>query len=283
MLARLDGLESEVTSIDFDGDQVAAGGKEGEVWLWDVGSREGVMVHQHSDPCLSVQIYQNQSVVSANLAGEIRWSSASMSEPCVDVGWQIGCLQVSGSVGGRSYAIAGLVDGRVVVWSMRHLSEKAAAKQGGPPPPVPRFKQLLAFGAHSATVTCVQIVHDDVLKQDVLLTGCADGSVKSWDFAAGKEMRTFVGHRAPVTCLQFDSAKVVSGSRDSSIRVWDLRSGESLFGLFGYTSFLGSVQFNQNILVSDGTHNQVSIHDFSGASNILREGGDNNLDDDLDC
>ena len=32
-----------------------------------------------------------------------------------------------------------------------------------------------------AQVTCVQIVHDDVLKQDVLVTGCADGTVKVRD------------------------------------------------------------------------------------------------------
>ena len=38
---------------------------------------------------------------------------------------------------------------------------------------------------------------------------------QSWDFAKGKAMRTFIGHRAPVTSLQFDSAKVRRTQVDS--------------------------------------------------------------------
>lgn len=95
-------------------------------------------------------------------------------------------------------------------------------------------KCILQFTAHEAPVTCLQLRRDEELNQEVLVTGAADGSLRSWDFSSGKALQTFLGHRAAITCVQFDSAKVVSGSQDGSVRVWDLRSGESLYGLYGY-------------------------------------------------
>mmetsp|Transcript_34377 Transcript_34377/g.65695 ORF Transcript_34377/g.65695 Transcript_34377/m.65695 type:complete len:407 (-) Transcript_34377:280-1500(-) len=253
--AKLEGLESEITCLDYDGRYVAAGGSQGEVWIWDAATHKGKLICQHEDRCIAAQLMEAGSgkVQSACLAGRVCLSDGAGSQDCFATNSPMGCMQVV-----DGYIIAGTPNGQVVVWASRN------------------YKQILKFSAHESPVMCLQMMRDEELKQDVLVTGGADGKLRSWDFNQGRELRTFVGHRAPVTCLKLDSSKIVSCSRDGSIRVWDLRSGESLFGLYGYTAYVQSLQFEKNILISDGTNNALGYHDFA---ETLRVRGD----DDLDC
>jgi WD40 repeat protein len=59
------------------------------------------------------------------------------------------------------------------------------------------------------------------------LTGAADSSMKLWDCATRKEMRSFVGHSHYVNAVAFalDGKRVISGSMDNTIREWDMVSG----------------------------------------------------------
>lgn len=256
---RLEGLEAEVTSLHYDGTHVAVAGVNGEVWVFSEvtgASPQGVLVHDHGELCVSVQLHGGGAVYSAGVSGGVALSDFHTrldSSEVLYVQSAIGCMQCT-----PSYIVLGLGSGQVSVLSVRSS------------------KVILSFTAHESPVTCVQLRRDDELKQEVLVTGAADGSLRSFDFTTGKPLQTFLGHRAAVTCLQFDSAKVVSGSQDGSVRVWDLRSGESLYGLYGYTPFLSSLHFDAHRLLSDGTNNVLGFHDFSAEADV----GDA---DDLDC
>ena len=37
-------------------------------------------------------------------------------------------------------------------------------------------------------------------------------------------VRTFEGHAGGVSCVQFDSSRIVSGSHDKTIRVWNIKT-----------------------------------------------------------
>jgi WD40 repeat protein len=67
----------------------------------------------------------------------------------------------------------------------------------------------------------------------LVLFGCADGSVRVWDLNTGEAaMEPFEGHAAAVLAVAVGElhgrAVVITGSRDRSVRVWDLASGAAI-------------------------------------------------------
>ena len=46
-----------------------------------------------------------------------------------------------------------------------------------------------------------------------------------WSYE-GTCIRTLTGHQDAVTCLQFDSTRIVSGSMDCNLKMWDIHSGD---------------------------------------------------------
>lgn len=62
------------------------------------------------------------------------------------------------------------------------------------------------------------------------LTGSTDGTLKLWDVAAGKEIRTMAGHVGTVTgvVLAADAHSALSAGDDGTIRLWDTEKGTEL-------------------------------------------------------
>ena len=50
-------------------------------------------------------------------------------------------------------------------------------------------------------------------------------SSQIWSFD-GTCLRTLKGHANAVTCLEFDSQRIVTGSVDCTLKFWDMSSGE---------------------------------------------------------
>jgi WD40 repeat protein len=55
-------------------------------------------------------------------------------------------------------------------------------------------------------------------------TAGADGTVRLWDAATGRELRRYTGHTALVENVVFapDGRYLVSGSDDGTVRLWDV-------------------------------------------------------------
>jgi WD40 repeat protein len=63
-----------------------------------------------------------------------------------------------------------------------------------------------------------------------IASGSADETIKLWDAASGRLLRTFEGHSNSVASVAFspDGARIVSGSGDKTIKFWDAASGRLL-------------------------------------------------------
>ena len=84
---------------------------------------------------------------------------------------------------------------------------------------------------HGAMVNSVAVSADG--KQ--VLSGSWDYTVKLWDLASQKEIRTFDGHVASVNAVLFgpDGKTALSGSWDHKIIRWDLATGKQVADLRG--------------------------------------------------
>ena len=66
--------------------------------------------------------------------------------------------------------------------------------------------------------------------KDLLITGSADFTARTWDFETGQQLKTFKGHKGAVTCMSVDplGKTLFTGSTDFTIRSWHIYKGSQL-------------------------------------------------------
>ena len=72
------------------------------------------------------------------------------------------------------------------------------------------------------------------LRNNILVSGNADSTVKVWDIVSGHCLQTLSGpnkHQSAVTCLQFNSHFVITSSDDGTVKLWDVKTGASSFAI----------------------------------------------------
>ncbi|KAI4786176.1 WD40 repeat-like protein, partial [Aureobasidium sp. EXF-8845] len=71
---------------------------------------------------------------------------------------------------------------------------------------------------------------------DKILTGSDDTNINVYDTRTGALRRKLEGHEGGVWALQYEGDTLVSGSTDRSVRIWDIPSGKCLQTFQGHTS-----------------------------------------------
>jgi len=136
-------------------------------------------------------------------------------------------------------------------------------------PPKPRqslrldYKPRLVLEGHTKGVSQVKFSPDGKW-----IASCsADATIKIWDAANGKHMRTIDGHLAGVSTIAWspDSSKVASGSDDKIIRVWHRATGKPCGApMVGHHNYVYAIAFSPkgNILVSGSYDESLMLWDL---------------------
>jgi WD40 repeat protein/class 3 adenylate cyclase len=138
----------------------------------------------------------------------------------------------------------------------------------------PNFKQ-------SDAVTCVAVSPDG----KYIVSGSRDNTIKLWDAANGKEIRTFKGHSNKVTGVGFapDGKTVLSGSADSTLKLWDAASGKEIRSFNGHEGGVNSVGFSPDgsRIISGSADSTLKLWDAASGKEIRsftgHEGGINSV------
>lgn len=77
---------------------------------------------------------------------------------------------------------------------------------------------------------------------DKILTGSDDNNINVYDTRTGALRDKLVGHEGGVWALQYEGNTLVSGSTDRSVRVWDIEKGEERQVFRGHTSTVRCLQ-----------------------------------------
>ena len=93
-----------------------------------------------------------------------------------------------------------------------------------------------------------------------IVSGSGDSSIKIWDRATGKLLKTLKGHTHGISSVTIstDGKYIVSSSLDGSVKIWDRESGKLIKTLTGHTSGLTSV-----IISTDGQYIVSGSYDGS--------------------
>jgi TIR domain/WD domain, G-beta repeat len=104
-------------------------------------------------------------------------------------------------------------------------------------------QSIRAFTGHTSLVFSVAFAPDG----RSALSGSADSTLKLWDVATGKEIRTFTGHTSFSLVLSVvfapDGRSALSGSTDKTLKLWDVATGKEIRSFAGHTDQVRSVAF----------------------------------------
>jgi len=131
-----------------------------------------------------------------------------------------------------------------VVWVHNgYLTSVAGAARA---PAAAKGLQVVAQSGHAGSVRTSSFSRDSRL----LATASEDLTVKLWDVASGRLMRTFRGHRHWVSAAAFspDSMMIASAAYDGTVRIWDVRTGRAIRTLSRAQTQIHTAEFS-----TDGT------------------------------
>ena len=104
------------------------------------------------------------------------------------------------------------------------------------------------------------------LRDQTLVTGGSDGSVRVWSLASHAPIHRLAAHDNSVTSLQFDAARIVSGGSDGRVKVWDRRTGALVRELSQPAEAVWRVAFEDErcvVLASRQGRTVMEVWDFS--------------------
>jgi WD40 repeat protein len=112
--------------------------------------------------------------------------------------------------------------------------------------------QGVAFASEKPEIF-VQLGHSSSVKSVAFspdgryaLSGSDDKTIKLWDVATGRQIRTFTGHTRWVSSVAFspDGRYALSGSGDTTLKLWDVATGREIRTFTGHTDDVFSVAFS---------------------------------------
>ncbi|CAK7268492.1 hypothetical protein SEPCBS57363_003119 [Sporothrix epigloea] len=113
---------------------------------------------------------------------------------------------------------------------------------------------------------------DRPLPSRYILSSALDSTIKCWDTATGKCVRTFFGHLEGVWALVGDTLRVVSGANDTMVKVWEPRSGKCERTWTGHRGPVTCVGLSDSRLASGSEDGEVRLYSFQDQTGLEETG-----------
>ncbi|KAK9781282.1 putative F-box domain-containing protein [Seiridium cardinale] len=95
-----------------------------------------------------------------------------------------------------------------------------------------------------------------------MLTGSLDATIRLWDTASGRCLRTSFGHVEGIWGLVGDSLRYVTGANDATVKLWDPRTGKCSRTLSGHEGPVTCVGLSDCRMASGSEDGEVRLYRF---------------------
>lgn len=110
------------------------------------------------------------------------------------------------------------------------------------------------------------------------LSGALDSTIRLWDSATGKCLKTMFGHLEGVWSLAGDTIRVISGANDGMVKCWEPRSGKCDATFVGHRGPVTCVGLNDSLMASGSEDGEIRIYSFKDRQGAAAANGQCVLD-----
>jgi serine/threonine protein kinase/WD40 repeat protein len=215
------GASVQAAAFSSDGQLIASGGSDRLIRLWDAGTGKLRSTLPEGTSAISGLAFvpEEQALVSGGVDGTLNiWNLATQML------WTDKPRQPAQAI--RAVAVA--ADGRLVAVATAttgHWSDRGQVKLWELPSH--KERNLKPTVGHLGRTNAVAIALDS----QTLASGGADGTIKLWDVAAGKEHKTYKkAHKGAITGLAFapNGRSLASAGQDGVVKLWNLATGKDV-------------------------------------------------------
>ena len=290
-LGELCGHEKRITAIAFYGNTLVTGAADKSVRVWDTsikrpyGKKRREVQIGHSSGAGGVQddddteegrrnrtghkfacLGHESAVWSVDLNHELICSGSGDTTAML---WDAKTGRLLRKLRGHDAAVSAVAigDGRVVTGSAdREL--RVWLVRGSKRVPVKTVEQEFRLRGHGHGVTAVAVNGRDIVSGD------SSGMIIIWNATTGEPVNQLQIHSKAVTCIQFDSTKIISASNDGTVKMTDTMSGGIIATpLRRLKSPVVCLQFDSHSLVAVANDRTLYSFRFQGVGQriVLRE------------
>jgi len=245
----------------------------GEIWLWDVATRQptgGKLLTDTIGVVYSIAFSPDGQTLASGGCGQLDANgNCARGEIWLwDVATRQPLDQLLNNYAASVISVAFSPDGKTLASDSCELDTGGSCQRGGiqlwdiathPP-------QRALFGGHTNWVSSIAFSPDG----QTLASGSDDATIILWNVATGKaRLSPLTGHTSAVLSIAFggsDGTLLASGSSDGSVILWDVATGKRLGpSLTGHASRVNSVAFTPDgqTLASGGNDATVILWDLN--------------------
>lgn len=295
-LHALEGHADSVTGVALTraGDRTLVGScsLDGTVRTWDARTGEPLAAWPARSDWLTgiafIETDDGPAVVTAATDGGVRLWAALTGEPIAVLA---DGPAPSAVAGGRRLVVSGHKDGSLRLWSERTLV-RTVPGSGGAVTAIAFGPGGLICGTEDGTVRVHDLDGEEVrvptphnapvfalaFAGDLLVSGGADATVRTWDARSGAPRNRLLGHTAPIAAVATGDVEgrtvIASGGYDRVVRTWDAVSGRPLLAVHGHMSPVYALAFGDGLLASAGYDGVVRVWDAATGAEVTTLPGD---------
>lgn len=211
-------------AVSAAGRYLAAGTRNGAVWLWPMSGGAPVRLTGHGE-----------TISALDFSPDGQWLASGSRDHTVRL-WNVRTHKVHRVLRGHRAKVMAV---RFHPRSHRLASAASLGDKTVKLWDVASGKELRTFTGHTSAVASLAWSPDG--KQ--LASGAYDRTIRIWDPVHGKHLRNLNGHEAAVVSLDYstDSKRLVSGGNGDNGKIWDPATGRVVRTLTGHTGALFGV------------------------------------------
>ena len=262
-----------VNSVAFspDGKIIATAATDTTVKIWDAASgKELKTLAGHTDWVNSIAFSPDgKMLVSGGQEGVIKlWDMTSGKElKTLNVESANGqtpyVYSVAFSPDGKIFA-SGHADSRIRLWDAASGREVKTLI-----PDNTSSVESVAFSPDGKTLASLQ-TETTLYDKNLVKVGGGEKTVKLWDAAAGKELKTLFTGNVYSIAFSADGKTLASGHTDAAIKLWDVASGKEVKTLSGHKDLVRSIAFSPDgkTFASGSDDNTVKLWDAASGREL---------------
>ena len=146
--------------------------------------------------------------------------------------------------------------------SLNHAEDSSSVTSAAEAPNLETYVRVSCAGSR----TYNEAFHDSrerVAPPGYMLTSSLDSTIRLWEVATGRCVRTFFGHLEGVWALGADTLRVVSGAEDRMVKVWDPRTGNCLRTFTGHAGPVTCIGLSDSRMCSGSEDGEVRLYSFT--------------------